>query len=127
MPAVAEATAAAAAVSRQAGSVSDALRHYGRCYFELSKARLRCAQFAPSPMFVVVNLVQVEKKNTRTFPVDVCAFLANSSVLSSFCCLGKMELPPFFHLSSIRLLSTLIIELEYWDKCYVYLVLMVVF
>lgn len=48
MPAVAEATAAAAAVSRQAGSVSDALRHYGRCYFELSKARLSALVVATS-------------------------------------------------------------------------------
>uniref|UniRef100_A0A0D9V1N8 Heme O synthase n=1 Tax=Leersia perrieri TaxID=77586 RepID=A0A0D9V1N8_9ORYZ len=47
-PAVAEATAAAAAVSQRAGSVSDALRHYGRCYFELSKARLSALVVATS-------------------------------------------------------------------------------
>nr|AWA44935.1 hypothetical protein SO29L03_000001 [Saccharum officinarum] len=36
--------AAAAAVSnlQLAGSISDALRHYGKCYWELSKAHLRC-------------------------------------------------------------------------------------
>ncbi|TVU33926.1 hypothetical protein EJB05_15742, partial [Eragrostis curvula] len=45
---VAEAAAAAAAVSQQAGSVSDALRHYGRCYFELSKARLSALVVATS-------------------------------------------------------------------------------
>uniref|UniRef100_A0A0D3EPP4 Heme O synthase n=1 Tax=Oryza barthii TaxID=65489 RepID=A0A0D3EPP4_9ORYZ len=39
---------AAAAVSWQAGSVSDALRHYGRCYFELSKARLSALVVATS-------------------------------------------------------------------------------
>ncbi|KAL5221882.1 hypothetical protein ABZP36_026595 [Zizania latifolia] len=47
-PAVAEATAAAAAVSQRAGSVSDVLRHYGRCYFELSKARLSALVVATS-------------------------------------------------------------------------------
>ncbi|KAF0916305.1 hypothetical protein E2562_005908 [Oryza meyeriana var. granulata] len=36
-PTVAEATADAVAVSQRAGSVLDVLRHYGRCYFELSK------------------------------------------------------------------------------------------
>ena len=40
---VEEAAAAAVSVSQQAGSVSNALHHYGRCYWELSKARLRCA------------------------------------------------------------------------------------
>ena len=43
----AAAAAAAVSVSQQAGSVSDALRHYGRCYWELSKARLRCALCSP--------------------------------------------------------------------------------
>ncbi|KAL6650662.1 hypothetical protein ACP70R_009587 [Stipagrostis hirtigluma subsp. patula] len=45
---VAEAAAAAAAVSQQAGSVSEALRHYGRCYWELSKARLSALVVATS-------------------------------------------------------------------------------
>ncbi|GJN12926.1 hypothetical protein PR202_ga31253 [Eleusine coracana subsp. coracana] len=45
---IAEAAAAAAAVSQQAGSVSDALRHYGRCYWELSKARLSALVVATS-------------------------------------------------------------------------------
>ncbi|KAF0920036.1 hypothetical protein E2562_032610, partial [Oryza meyeriana var. granulata] len=47
-PTVAEATAAAVAVSQRAGSVSDVLRHYGRCYFELSKARLSALVVATS-------------------------------------------------------------------------------
>ena len=40
---VEEAAAAAVSVSQQAGSFSNALHYYGRCYWELSKARLRCA------------------------------------------------------------------------------------
>ncbi|KAM0842615.1 hypothetical protein ACQ4PT_044857 [Festuca glaucescens] len=44
--AAAEAAAAAATVSSVAGSTSDVLRHYGRCYWELSKARLRWAAAA---------------------------------------------------------------------------------
>ncbi|KAF0920941.1 hypothetical protein E2562_037788 [Oryza meyeriana var. granulata] len=47
-PTVAEATAAAVAVSQRAGSVSDVLRHYGRCYFELSKARLSFGSYGSS-------------------------------------------------------------------------------
>jgi len=39
--------AAAVSVSQHAGSISDALRQYGKCYWELSKARLRCAIFSP--------------------------------------------------------------------------------
>ncbi|CAL4976042.1 unnamed protein product [Urochloa decumbens] len=45
---VEEAAAAAVSVSQQAGSVSDALRHYGRCYWELSKARLSALVVATS-------------------------------------------------------------------------------
>ncbi|VAI43161.1 unnamed protein product [Triticum turgidum subsp. durum] len=40
-PIVAEAAAASVAVSSGARSASDVLRHYGQCYWELSKARLR--------------------------------------------------------------------------------------
>ncbi|KAJ1284377.1 hypothetical protein BS78_03G199200 [Paspalum vaginatum] len=43
-----EAAAAAVSVSQQAGSLSDALRHYGRCYWELSKARLSALVVATS-------------------------------------------------------------------------------
>ncbi|CAO2190540.1 unnamed protein product [Urochloa humidicola] len=42
------AAAAAVSVAQQAGSVSDALRHYGRCYWELSKARLSALVVATS-------------------------------------------------------------------------------
>jgi hypothetical protein len=49
---VAEAAAAAAAVSQQSGSASDALHHYGRCYWELSKARLRCADYPLSSICI---------------------------------------------------------------------------
>ncbi|XP_062212389.1 protoheme IX farnesyltransferase, mitochondrial-like isoform X2 [Phragmites australis] len=44
----AAAAAAAVSVSHQAGSVSDALRYYGRCYWELSKARLSALVVATS-------------------------------------------------------------------------------
>nr|CAB3473211.1 unnamed protein product [Digitaria exilis] len=44
----AAAASAAVSVSQQAGSVSDALRHYGRCYWELSKARLSALVVATS-------------------------------------------------------------------------------
>ncbi|WVZ69622.1 hypothetical protein U9M48_018384 [Paspalum notatum var. saurae] len=43
-----EAAAVAVSVSQQAGSISDALRHYGRCYWELSKARLSALVVATS-------------------------------------------------------------------------------
>lgn len=43
----AAAAAAAVSVSQHTRSISDALRHYGKCYFELSKARLR---FPPHPL-----------------------------------------------------------------------------
>ncbi|KAM0842614.1 hypothetical protein ACQ4PT_044857 [Festuca glaucescens] len=46
--AAAEAAAAAATVSSVAGSTSDVLRHYGRCYWELSKARLSALVVATS-------------------------------------------------------------------------------
>ncbi|KAL5206601.1 hypothetical protein ABZP36_034810 [Zizania latifolia] len=61
-PAVAEATAAVAAVSQKSGSVSDVLRHYGRCYFELSKARLSALVVATSGAGYVLgsgNMVDV--------------------------------------------------------------------
>lgn len=48
VPTVAEAAAAAATVSSVAGSASDVLRHYGGCYWELSKARLSALVVATS-------------------------------------------------------------------------------
>ncbi|CAM0906580.1 unnamed protein product [Alopecurus aequalis] len=45
---VAEAAAASAPVSSGAGSASDVLQHYGRCYWELSKARLSALVVATS-------------------------------------------------------------------------------
>ncbi|KAG2589429.1 protoheme IX farnesyltransferase, mitochondrial-like [Panicum virgatum] len=45
---VEEAAAAAVSVSHQAGSFSNALYHYGRCYWELSKARLSALVVATS-------------------------------------------------------------------------------
>lgn len=47
-PAVAEAAAASATVSSGAGSASGVLQHYGRCYWELSKARLSALVVATS-------------------------------------------------------------------------------
>ncbi|KAI4979623.1 hypothetical protein ZWY2020_016376 [Hordeum vulgare] len=47
-PIVAEAAAASAAVSSGARSASDVLRHYGACYWELSKARLSALVVATS-------------------------------------------------------------------------------
>jgi hypothetical protein len=44
---VEEVAAAAVSGSQQAGSISDALRHYGKYYWELLKARLRCSIFSP--------------------------------------------------------------------------------
>ncbi|XP_066357589.1 protoheme IX farnesyltransferase, mitochondrial-like [Miscanthus floridulus] len=42
------AAAAAVSVSQHTGSISDALRHYGKCYWELSKARLSALVVATS-------------------------------------------------------------------------------
>ncbi|KXG40087.1 protoheme IX farnesyltransferase, mitochondrial [Sorghum bicolor] len=44
----AAAAAAAVSVSQHTGSISDALRHYGNCYWELSKARLSALVVATS-------------------------------------------------------------------------------
>jgi protoheme IX farnesyltransferase len=57
-PTVAEAAVASATVSSGAGSASDVLGHYGRCYWELSKARLRsaiCSRFTLEDSFLYYN------------------------------------------------------------------------
>nr|ACF87286.1 unknown [Zea mays] len=45
---IVEEAAAAVSVSQHTGSISDSLRHYGKCYWELSKARLSALVVATS-------------------------------------------------------------------------------
>jgi heme o synthase len=62
-----EEAAAAVSVSQHTGSISDSLRHYGKCYWELSKARLRCA-IPPAPWIccnVSRNKFRIYKLNNK--------------------------------------------------------------
>ncbi|CAO2183808.1 unnamed protein product [Urochloa humidicola] len=72
------AAAAAVSVAQQAGSVSDALRHYGRCYWELSKARLSALVVATSGAGHVLGSGNIDVPNLILYwQIHLSQFIAS--------------------------------------------------